>query len=138
MRGFVFLFVLVALLVACGSESESPSSVDDSSKPGGNAITEIPASEARSHVGERATICGNVVDSRYSSGSSGRPTFLNFEKAYPNHLFVVVIWGDDRSKFPSQPESHYRGERVCATGLIDLYSGKPQIIARSPSQLAIQ
>jgi len=135
---YLVALIAIALLIGCGSDSESSQVSNASAGAVANVSNSISASDARSHIGERTTVCGNVVDSRYSTGSNGRPTILNFEKAYPNHPFVAVIWGDDRSKFPSKPENYYRGERVCATGLIELYSGKPEIIARSPSQLAIQ
>jgi hypothetical protein len=79
-----------------------------------------------------------VVDSRYATGSKGQPTFLNFDKPYPNHTFTVVIWGSDRGAFPASPESHYKGKQVCATGLVESYKGKPQIIGRAASQLQIR
>ena len=43
------------------------------------------------------------------------PTFLNFDKRYPDQIFTLVIWGGDRSKF-GDPETVYRGKRVCVTG----------------------
>ena len=108
------------------------------SKAASTGGTSIRPSEASRHVGSRKTVCGPIVDTRYATSSNGKPTFLNFDKAYPNHPFVVVIWGSDRGKFPDKPERHYKGSNVCASGLIESYKGKPQIIARSGSQLEIQ
>jgi len=45
-----------------------------------------------------------------------------------------VIWGDDRSKF-DEPETKLKGKRVCATGRIQDYKGKPQIVLRDAAQL---
>jgi len=49
----------------------------------------------------------------------------------------VVIWGTDRSKFKQPPETLYAQHQVCVTGRIELYHGAPEIIVRSPSQLAL-
>ena len=128
------LLAALLLVAACGSNSDSAGVVVSSD----SSDTSIGAQEAASSVGQRSTVCGEVVDTRYASSSRGQPTFLNFEKSFPNHVFTVVIWGDERPRFTSRPESHYLGENVCATGLIETFDGKPQIIARDPSQLKIQ
>jgi len=48
---------------------------------------------AKDHIGERITVYGAVVDTRYASSSRGRPTFLNIGKPYPDPgRFTVVIW----------------------------------------------
>ncbi len=94
--------------------------------------------DAANHVGERGTLCGPVVDTRYATGSNGKPTFLNFDRDYPDHTLVVVIWGSDRGALPSNPQTYYKGKEVCATGLIESYKGKPEIIARNGDQLEIQ
>jgi hypothetical protein len=41
------------------------------------AYASIPASEARNHVGENATVCGQVASAHYAASSRGRPTFIN-------------------------------------------------------------
>ena len=46
----------------------------------GFAQSAISAEEAKSHVGERASVCGLVVGARYASGSRGNPTFINLDK----------------------------------------------------------
>ena len=98
----------------------------------------LSAGQASKHLGERGTVCGRIVDTNYSKSSNGQPTFLNYDKPYPHHPFVVVIWGDDRRNFPKNPEKHYLKKQVCATGLIESYKGKPQIIARASNQIYIQ
>jgi hypothetical protein len=93
--------------------------------------------EAPKHLGELATVCGMVASANYAAGSRGRPTFLNLDKAYPNQTFTAVIWDEDRGSFGT-PESTLLGKRVCATGVIQLYRGKPEIILREPRQLTPQ
>src|SRR5580704_17641643 len=79
------------------------------------AQKKLTANEAKEHFGETATVCGSVATSRYADSTKGQPTFLNLDKPYPNQVFTIVIWGDNRSKF-GKPENDYNGKRVCVTG----------------------
>lgn len=97
----------------------------------------ITAAEARNYVGEVKTVCGFVASTKYAKNSKGKPTFLNIDKPYPNQIFTVVIWDDDRSKFQGEPENYYSGKTVCVTGQIIVYRGLPEIILREPSQIRI-
>ena len=90
--------------------------------------------EASSHIGEDATVCGKVVGTYYAKRSRGKPTFLNLDKAYPNQVFTVVIWGEDRVFFKN-PQNRYKGKNICVTGYIDSFRGVPQITVRTPSQI---
>jgi hypothetical protein len=98
------------------------------------AQKKLTAAEAKDHIGETATVCGNVVSTRYAASTKGQPTFLNLDKAYPNQIFTVVIWGSNRSKF-GRPEVEYNEKRICATGKITMYRGVPEIIADAPAQI---
>lgn len=101
------------------------------------AQTAISAADARKHIGETATVCGQVASAHYGATTRGRPTFLNLDSAYPNQVFTVVIWGSDRSKF-GDPEQKYASKRICVTGPITEYRGVPEQVAHSPSQVRIQ
>jgi hypothetical protein len=96
---------------------------------------EIGLEAAAKHVGESATVCGVVESARYAERSTSHPTFLNLGRAYPNQVFTVVIFGSDRAKFGT-PESALLKKRVCATGVITLYQGRPEMNLRDPSQLS--
>jgi DNA/RNA endonuclease YhcR with UshA esterase domain len=100
------------------------------------AQKKLNAAEAKDHVGETATVCGNVVSTRYASSTKGQPTFLNLDKPYPNQVFTVVIWGSNRSKFGT-PETDYKGKRVCVTGEITDYRGMFEIVVTYPKQISI-
>jgi len=91
------------------------------------------ADASPSPAGEAATVCGVVASAHYAASARGQPTFLDFGKPHPNEEFTAVIFGDDRAKF-GQPE-RLRGKRVCVTGTIELYRGKPEIILHDPRQL---
>lgn len=97
----------------------------------------LSAAQAGDHVGQRATVCGVVASSRYAASSRGRPTFLNLDQPYPNHVFTIVIWGEARGNFPEPPEQAFAGKRVCVIGTIETYRGTPQIVVREPSALRL-
>jgi hypothetical protein len=97
----------------------------------------ITAAEAKNHVGEKATVCGNVASTHFASGSKGQPTFLNLDQPYPKGIFTILIWGSDRPKF-GRPEETYRDKDVCVTGKISSYRGVPEIVASDPSQIQMQ
>lgn len=98
----------------------------------------IGASGAINHIGQKKTICGKVASTFFSFKSRGQPTFLNLDKPYPEHVFTAVIWGSDRGQFSEAPERALREKRICVTGLITSYRGKPQITVNSPSQIQLQ
>ena len=97
----------------------------------------ISALDAKDHIGERQTVCGDVVGSHYAARSHGNPTFINLDKPYPNHIFTLVIWGSDRSKF-GEPEQLYRDKHICVTGTITEYKGVPEMAAYGPNQVKVK
>jgi micrococcal nuclease len=103
----------------------------------GLAQTSISAAEAKNHIGERATVCGEVAGVHYAARSRGNPTFINLDKPYPNQIFTVLIWGSDRPKF-GDPEETYRSKHICVIGKISDYKGVPEIVAYEPSQIKVQ
>jgi DNA/RNA endonuclease YhcR with UshA esterase domain len=101
------------------------------------AQKKMSAAEAKDHVGETATVCGTVASTHYAASTKGQPTFLNLDKPYPNKLFTVLIWGENRSKFGT-PESEYKGKRICVTGKITEHKGGAEIVANDPQQIKIE
>jgi len=97
----------------------------------------IDASEAENYVGEVASVCGYVADTKYEIKTKGEPTFLDFTAPYPAQDFSVVIWGYDRKKFDEKPEEFYLNKSVCARGKIRIYRGKPHIFIDHPKQLVL-
>jgi hypothetical protein len=104
---------------------------------GAYARSSISANEAKNHVGQMATVCGQVASVRYAVKSSGSPTFINLDRAYPKQIFTIVIWGGDRPKF-GDPEATFRAKRVCVTGEITVYRGKAETTVHEPSQIKIE
>lgn len=95
----------------------------------------ITAADAAAHVGEHQTVCGVVASSKYADSTNRKPTFLNLDRPYPSHIFTALIWGDDRPSFKVAPEVAFRGKRICVSGTIELYKGRPEIIVRSPTAI---
>jgi hypothetical protein len=97
----------------------------------------ITPADAKDHVGEHATVCGKAVSTHYAKTTKGEPTFLNLDEPYPRQIFTILIWGSDRSKF-GVPETSYRDQQVCVTGVITSYKGSPEVVANEPAQIVIQ
>jgi hypothetical protein len=91
--------------------------------------------EAAGLVGETATVCGVVASAKYAADLRLQPTFLNLDKPYPDQLFTVVIFGEDRAKFGT-PETSLRGQRICATGVIRIFREQPEMVLKDPNQLS--
>jgi hypothetical protein len=100
-------------------------------------VKKLTATEAKDHVGEQATVCGKVASTRYAATTRGKPTFLNLDKPYPNQIFTVLIWGENREKFGT-PEEKYRDKQVCVTGKITEYRGAPEIVISDPQSVEVQ
>lgn len=93
------------------------------------ALEERPVyapAEAADHVGEPAVVCGRVVDATFAERTGGQPTYLNFDRPYPDQVFTVVIWGRHRPKF-GRPEDYYLGQDVCVSGRIQEHRDVPRI-----------
>ena len=93
----------------------------------------LTAAQAKSHQGENATVCGIVASERTATSSRGEPTFINLDSAYPNQVFTVLVWGDDRKNVGELPNV---GSHVCVKGLITDYHGVPEIVVRNSGQLS--
>src|ERR1700758_171961 len=105
--------------------------------PSVSAQNKLTAAQAKEHFGQTTTVCGEVVSTSYADASKGHPTFLNLDKRYPNQIFTVVIWGENRTKF-GKPEEDYKGKRICASGKITAYAGKPEIVVSDPKQIQVE
>jgi hypothetical protein len=102
-----------------------------------DAQKKLTATEAKDHIGETATVCGQVASTRFASSTKGRPTFLNLDKPYPDQIFTALIWGENRAKF-GKPEDDYKDKHICVTGKITEYRGAPEIVVSEPEQVVLQ
>jgi len=93
----------------------------------------IPSSEIAKHLGDSVTICDKVYGARYLDRTS--LTLMNLGNEFPNQLLTVVIKGNDRNKFRFKPEEVYAHKKICVTGRVTEYAGKPQIVVTEPRQI---
>lgn len=84
----------------------------------------ISAVEAAQHVGENRTVCGSIVNEYTAATTHGTPTFVDLDQPYPHQIFDLVIWGDNKDDVGSFPKSG----KICASGKIILYKGRPEIL----------
>jgi len=47
--------------------------------------------DAISHIGQQATVCGNVSSKKFSSRSKKQPTFINLSRLYPKQIFTIFM-----------------------------------------------
>ena len=89
----------------------------------------IPASEASKHLGGQGTVCGRIADIKVAKNLRGTPTFIDFEKPYPNQVFTAVIWQADKVNVGNVPKIGV----LCVNGRIIEYRERPEIILHSRS-----
>ena len=93
----------------------------------------ITAAEAAKHLNEKVTVCDKVFGGKYLNNAG--LTLLDVGGSHPNELLTLVIKSDDRKKFKTPPEDDLKGKKVCITGQIIDYKGKPEIIITDPAQI---
>ena len=100
------------------------------------AADPLQPADAVNHIGEEATVCGEVTGAKFSSHRKRKPTFIDFGPPHPNHLFTALIWGENRDKFDYVPES-LLGKTICVSGTITEYKGKAEIKVSDPAQIRV-
>lgn len=70
------------------------------------AATTFSPDDAKGHIGETATVCGEVVSAEYEPREQSQPTLLDLGKPHPNATFTAVSYGDHRQK-SGPPESPF-------------------------------
>jgi hypothetical protein len=92
------------------------------------AARTVKVEEAAKHIGEYATVCSKVYGHKDLSGL----TLVNLGDRYPNQLMTVVLKGDAKSA-----SAELDGRKICVTGMIIDYKGKPEIIVTDPKKLVL-
>lgn len=101
------------------------------------AQTRVDLAVVGRHAGDSVVVEGKVYSTRYFADSNNAPTLLNMGAAFPNQLLTVVIYGEQRKVFFDTPEDYYKGKTIRVTGRVELYRDKPQIVAKTPSQILV-
>jgi len=93
--------------------------------------------DAIDHAGEFVMVCGVIASARYLKEVKGAPTYLNFDKPYPDQEFSAIIFGKNRKNFSPDPES-LTGYKACVYGKVRVYRGKAQIELVKADQLSVK
>lgn len=101
------------------------------------AQVNVTSAEIKNYAGQIVSICDRIVDAKFLESSITKPTLLNVGGAYPNHLFTIVINFENRGNFSFKPEEYYLNKRVCVTGKVVDFKGRPQIVVLSPAEMII-
>jgi len=112
----------------------SPSVEFEKLTPEKTGLEVVFACNAGNYLGKEIIVEGKVVDTYRSKTNT---VFLNFEKPYPNHCFVGVLFSSDQYKFVQNPENFYLNKQVRVRGTIKEYEGKSEIILKTPTQIEI-
>jgi DNA/RNA endonuclease YhcR with UshA esterase domain len=96
----------------------------------------ITAKEAAKHINEKVVICDQVFGGKFLSGSN--ITLVDVGGNHPNEALTLLIKGDDRKKFKVAPEEYFKGKKVCITGQVIDYKGKPEIVITDTLQIKLQ
>lgn len=125
-------FYLLAIVASCGLGLLFATA-------GVKVVQTLTGDEAVEHLEQTNTVCGIIASAKYAVGAPGNPTYLNFDRPFPNQSCAVVIAEPTRARFKVAPESAFTGKWVCVTGLIrGDHRGRPQIVVSDPAQIVIQ
>ncbi|HRB70152.1 MAG TPA: hypothetical protein PLC92_08580, partial [Chitinophagales bacterium] len=97
----------------------------------------INASQAKDFIGKNTCVCGKVVSTKFNQNGKTNPTYINLDKKYPDQVFTLMIFGQDRTNFSYIPEEFLRNKTICVKGKVAEYKGSPQIIANKENQIEV-
>jgi len=91
--------------------------------------------DAEKFVDKKATVCGTVVATRVLKDNKG--VVVNLDQRFPNNLFSFTIWQSNIPNFSYEPATFLINKKICITGTISLYRGKPTTEARNEKAIEI-
>ncbi len=96
----------------------------------------LPASQAKYHIGEHHTVCGNVAEVKHLR----KRVVMNLDQRYPYESMYGLVWNDKVSYVQSGVGllDNLAGKRICITGTIEEYKGHAEIIIYSPSMIKVE
>ena len=98
---------------------------------------QIGTAQVKYFFGETATVCGQVVATKYKINGKSDPTYINLGKKWPETVFTLMVFGKDRINFSYKPEEFLTDKKICVTGKVGEFNGTPQIIATDETQIQI-
>lgn len=99
-----------------------------------SAQTKINVDSAAAHIGENVTACSEV----FGVKSLDKITFINVGAPYPKSSLTVIIFAKNLANFKESPAALYNNKKICVTGKLENYHGKPQIVVTKPDEITLQ
>ncbi|OGP26553.1 MAG: hypothetical protein A2X91_01995 [Deltaproteobacteria bacterium GWB2_65_81] len=112
-----------------GSAPSGPRSIEAASA-GAGAV--VPWEEAHRHEGEEIVVEGTIVRTHRTK----TVLYLNFHANWKRYL-TLVLFVKDLPRFPGNPGTDYKGKKVRVRGEVKIYKGRPEMVIREPSNIAI-
>lgn len=112
--------------------------VDGTTMPKKLENGELGTSQAKYFIGTECTICGKIVSTKYNINGKSNPTYISFDKKYPDTPFYILILEKDRKNFSYEPEKLLYGKDICVKGKVNEYKGTPNIIVNDENQIIIK
>ena len=97
----------------------------------------VPLDSVQFYEGKEITVCAKAIDTYVSKTNEGT-TFVNFGHPYPKSTFTVVIFETDLPNFKYTPSVYLKEKKVCITGKVKIYKGKPEMIVNKEEQIKIE
>ena len=97
----------------------------------------VPLDSIAKYDGKTVTVCSKVLGTHVTQGEK-KTTYLNFGKPFPDNTFTVVIFENDLANFKYIPSDYLKDKKVCITGKVKIYKGKPEMIVSSEEQIKVE
>ncbi|MGO9125583.1 MAG: hypothetical protein ACLP6G_11920 [Terriglobales bacterium] len=126
MKTLIVTMCMMALLPLALAEEKKPAT--------------LTAADAKNHVGETATVCGKVVDTKvakYGLQGRGKLVVFDIDQPEPNPIFNFMTFGTKEGG-PQEAVDAYKDKNVCVTGPITKPpSGPPSIFVVDRSVVTV-
>ena len=94
------------------------------------AQNRFSAEDFKNNLGKTGTLCDTVGSLRVFSDTL---TLLNMGGVYPNQKYTIAVKGD-KIKLPWDK---LKGKSICATGVFEMYKGRPEIESTDPGRIIL-
>lgn len=89
---------------------------------------------AEKYNGQIVNVCSRMVGGVHLSRIHRQPTLLYFERAFDNHIFAAIIYGENRAKF-GEPEKVFLNKMTCVKGVLTVSGDRAEIVLTEADQL---
>jgi hypothetical protein len=87
--------------------------------------------EFTKNLGKSGTLCDTVYSLKIFSDTL---TLVNMGGAYPNQKYTIAI----KSNRINLDWANLKGKRLCATGIFEMFKGRPEIEIVDPERITVQ